>query len=233
MLSPTAQRALDAFGREARWRAASAVEATFSAGGLAFRLKWRPEFRRLHIRADVWEPRVSLRPLDRRGNVGVLEGHAVRIESESGERVASRADPRSEFPYGRRLLWWDALDQLYFAGYAMWNYLTLPTLFLRDDIEWTEVAEHTLEARFPSHLPTHCDVQRFHFDPATGLLREHDYTAEVFGGWARAAHVVLEHGSREALPFASKRRVTPRRGNGQPWPGPVLVWIEMHAWRLV
>ena len=29
------------------------------------------------------------------------------------------------------------LDQAYFAGYAFWNYLTLPALLLRPDVEWT------------------------------------------------------------------------------------------------
>ena len=173
-----------------------------------------------------------MRPIDRRGNVGVLEGHTVRIEDARGDVVASRSDPRSQFPYRRRLFWWDCLDFIYFAGYAFWNYLTLPALLLRDDIDWTEVREGTLKARFPPHLPTHCEVQRFHFDPATGLLRQHDYTAEVFGGWARAAHVILEHGNREGLPFPSKRRVTPRGPGGRPLPGPVLVWIEVQSWEL-
>ena len=58
---------------------------------------------------------------------------------------------------------------------------TFPALLLRDDISWTQIFDNTLEGRFPSHLPTHCEVQRFHFDPASRLLRQHDYTAEAFG----------------------------------------------------
>ena len=232
-LSATADRAVAAYGGGERWRAATAVEATISAGGLAVRTKWRGGFRNLHVRAEVAQPLVQLRPIDRRGSVGILDGQAVRMEDSRGEVVASRADPRSKFPYGRRLLWWDRLDLVYFAGYALWNYLTLPALLLREDIGWTEASESTLEARFPPHLPTHSELQRFHFDPATGLLRQHDYTAEVFGGWAKAAHVVTEHGSWEGIPFPSKRRITPRRPDGRPRRGPVLVWIEVHSWRLL
>ena len=229
----TAERAVAAYGGEARWKTASAVEATITSGGLALRTKWRRGFHELQVKAEVSEPRIRLRPIDRRGSVGVLDGHAVRIENERGDVLASRSDSRSRFPYGRRLLWWDNLDHVYFAGYAMWNYLTFPALLLRDDIEWTEDAANTLEARFPPQLPTHCEVQRFHFDPSTGLLRQHDYTAEVFGGWAKAAHVILEHGTWKELPFPSKRHVTPRGPGGRPLPGPVLVWLEVRDWRLL
>ena len=150
-----------------------------------------------------------------------------------GNVLKSRSESRDKFPYGRRLLWWDALDQTYFAGYALWNYMAFPALLLRDDIEWTEPQEGTLDARFPPHIPTHCEHQRLHFDPVNVLLRRHDYTAEVFGGWAKAAHVILEHGRGDGIPFPSRRRVTPRGPAGRPLPFPVLVWIEVHEWRLL
>lgn len=231
-LSPTARRALEAYGGEERWRTASAVEATLSAGGLAFRLKWQRPLQLLHVRAAVARPHSELRPIDRAGHTGILDGLSVRIEDAAGNVIASREDPRGQFPYGRRLFRWDSLDQTYFSGYATWNYLTLPALLLRDDIEWSEPAPGMLEARFPLHLPTHSQQQRFHFDSETGLLRQHDYTAEVFGGWAKAAHVILEHGSWNGMPFPSRRRVTPRGPSGRPLPGPTLVWIEVHEWRL-
>jgi len=231
---PTAQRALDAYGGEQRWRPASAVEVTISAGGLAFRMKWQRPFRRVRGRIELAPPSARLDPIDRRGRAGVLDGSSVRLEDAAGNVVRSRDDPRSKFPGGRRLLWWDSLDMTYFAGYALWNYLALPALLLRDDIEWTEPKGGTLDARFPPHLPTHSERQSFHFDPETGLLRQHDYTAEVFGGWAKAAHVVLEHATAaDGLAYPSRRRVTPRAADGTPRRGPVLVWIDIHDWRLL
>lgn len=231
-LSPTARRALEAYGGEERWRSATAVEVTLSAGGLAFRLKWRKAFRNVHGRIKLAGPGARLDPIDRRGRIGVLDGTDVRLEDRNGNVLRSRSDPRGKLPYGRRLLWWDALDQTYFAGYALWNYMAFPALLLRDDIEWTEPQEGTLDARFPPHIPTHCEHQRFHFDQETGLLRRHDYTAEVFGGWAKAAHVILEHSRSDGIPFPSRRRVTPRGPGGRPLPFPVLVWIEVHEWQL-
>jgi hypothetical protein len=233
VLSETARRAVEAYGGEARWKAASAVEAIFSAGGEAFVAKRRPFFERASITVPVAAPGARIRPVDRRGHVGVLEGNSVRLEGARGKVIASRTDPRSLFPGGRRAHWWDRLDIAYFAGYAMWNYLTLPALLLRDDIAWREAEPGVLDATFPAHLPTHCPDQRFHFDPSTGLLTRHDYTAEVFGEWARAAHVVLEHGSWEGVPYPSKRRVTPRMPDGHVAENPVLIWIELHEWRLL
>ena len=233
MLSKTAQRALNAYGGESRWRSARGIWATVSAGGWAFRLKLQEPMRGLSVKLEIARPLVRFSRMDRTGTVSVLDGQDVRIESHDGTVLASRTNPRAKFPYGRRLFWWDPLDQAYFSGYALWNYLTLPALLLRDDIQWTEIADGTLEAKFPSHLPTHCERQQFHFDPATGLLRQHDYTAEVFGNWAKAANVVLQHAECDGLRFASRRRVTPRRRDGRPRRFPVLVAIAVHQWTLV
>jgi len=232
-MTPLGVRVIDAYGGRARGEAARTVRLELSAWGWAFRLKWGRPLRRVRVLLDARAPIACITPIDRRGSTGVLDGTAVRIETAGGERVASRLEPRSAFPYGRRALWWDTLDQTYFAGYAAWNYFVFPALLLRPDVAWTQISEQTLEARFPSHLPTHSPVQAFHFD-AQGLLRQHDYTAEVFGGWARAAHVVHAHATNAAgFPYTSRRRVTPRRPDGSPARAPLLVGIEVHAYDVV
>jgi hypothetical protein len=230
---PLCERVLGAYGGAERWQSAAAVEAVVSSGGLAFRLKWQPKLRAVRVRAEVADPRVRLEPIGGDGCVGVLFGHDVQLEDRSGEVLQKRFKARQYFPSGRRLLWWDALDQVYFAGSALWNYLTFPALLMRDDVRWLEKRGTTLAACFRSHLPTHCPLQFFHFDPATFLLKQHDYTAEVFGPWAKSAHVVLAHDSWQGVPYPCKRRVTPRHHSGRPWRWPVLVWIEVHDWRLV
>ena len=220
-----------AYGGESLWRGAKTVNATISSGGLAFLAKFHQGARRLRVEVDPMRPRTKLY-LGLEGLVGLLEGGNVRIENSSGQELAARADARRLFPGGRRWLWWDKLDQLYFTGYALWNYLAFPALLLRDDIVWTAVSSSVLEAIFPPGLPTHSGSQRFHFEPSTGLLRQHDYTAEVFGNWAKAAHVILEHRTWNGIPFAARRRVTLRRPDGAPLPWPVLVWIEVHDWSI-
>jgi hypothetical protein len=231
----TAQRMLDAYGGEDRWRAATAVEARLTIGGLLFRWKRRAQGRwpSVHIRVEAHEPRTRFEPIDRDGNVAVLERHSVRLERPDGLVVDERADARPS-PYGSNLLAWDSIDIGYFFGYTMWNYLALPALLLRDDIEWSERKNDTLEARFPAELPTHSSVQAFHIDPASGRLRQHDYTAEPFGKWAKAAHMIAEHHDFDGLVAPSKRRVKPRDPiSGGPLPFPLLIWADVHEYKLV
>ena len=155
---------------------------------------------------------------------GCLSGRSL------GNHDRPPGNARSFFPYGRRLFWWDSLDQTYFAGYALWNYLVFPALLLRQDIRWEETGPNRLLARFPENIPTHSPVQEFLFDPVSGLLRQHNYTAEVMGGWAKAANAVIAHGTWNGIPYPSHRRVTPRKKDGSPAGGPVLIDLVIHDW---
>jgi hypothetical protein len=100
-------------------------------------------------------------------------------------------------------------------------------------VAWRELGPELLEGAFPPSLPTHCTLQRFHVSRSTGLLVQHDYTADVIGRWARAAHQVLEHRRSEGLAYPSHRRVTPRLPGARPLGFPTLVEIVVHGWRLV
>ena len=155
--------------------------------------------------------------MDAAGESGVLRGgDVISREPARAERSAAGRNARAFFPYGRRIFWWDSLDQTYFAGYALWNYLVFPALLLREDIRWQEPGPNRLMAAFPGSIPTHSPVQEFLFDPTSGLLQQHNYTAEVMGGWARAANVIVEHGAWNGIPYPSHRRVTPRKKDGTP-----------------
>ncbi len=201
MLSSTARQAVEAYGGEQRWRDATALAVVFSAHGWAFRLKLQPPDNQTPVRVEIAQPRVRYPLIGRPGWTAFLDGQSIRLEDPDNRIVEERHHPKENFRKFRRLLWWDDLDRAYFAAYALWNYLTL---LLREDIEWRETAPGRLEARFPAHLPTHCERQSFHFDPATGLLQRHDYTADVFGSWARASNVVLEHDLWNGLPYVSR-----------------------------
>jgi hypothetical protein len=222
---------LAAYGGESIWMTAQRVQATIWTGGLAFAMKFQRGARGVRVEVDLSRPWTKLQ-IGPEGIVGVFDGGDVRIETATGQILASRENPRSLFPGGRRSFWWDRLDQLYFAGYALWNYLAFPALLLREDIVWNQISDWSLEATFPPNLPTHCRSQQFRFDAQTSLLKQHDYTAEVFGNWSRAAHVILEHQTWNQIPFAAKRRVTQRRPNGTPRRWPVLVWIEVRDWSI-
>jgi hypothetical protein len=228
------ERAVAAHGVEA-FDAAREIVVDMSSGGLAFAVRFqRGTLSRFRARVSTGEPRAVFTPYPREGQRGVFERDAVRIESEEGEVVAERKRPREAFRGLRRNIWWDDLDLLHFAGYALWNYTTTPFLFRRPGIEleelepWQEDGERwrRLRARFPPELPTHSREQDFYFDES-GRLRRLDYTAEVIGSWAKAAHYCHEHRDFSGLVVPTRRRVTPRKRNNRARAHPVLVWIEI------
>jgi hypothetical protein len=89
-----------------------------------------------------------------------------------------------------------------------------------------------VQVDFPGELPAHCTRQTFYFDE-TRRLRRIDYTAEVVGGWARAAHLCAGYENFEGLIAPTRRRVLPRGWGRSLLPGPELVVLEVHELRPV
>jgi hypothetical protein len=203
-------------GREA-WESAAEVTVRLRSWGLALTMKRVGEpFREYEARVTVGRPRTVISPYP--GGVGVYERDSVWIESEDGAEVARRDQMRRRFPGFRRRLWWDPLDALYFAGYALWNYFNTPLLLTRCDVE---ERGRSLHVRFPPDVPSHARTTVFHFDER-GLLERLQYTAEVFGKFARANHVCSQHRTFDGLVFPTVRRVTLRGTRG-----PVLIAIDV------
>jgi len=234
-MESTLQKAVKAYGGEALWRDAKYIEATVDTKGLAFQMKRRPVFNGVKIRIDVHQPYARLFPIGKRADIaGILDGPDVRLEDSEGKVIEVRQNARDYFSNIRQVIWWDDLDMSYFGNYAMWNYLALPALLLREDIKWSETKPGSLKAIFPRHLPTHCQTQEFHFDTETGLLKQHDYTAEVISKLAQAANRVTEHAQNERrLMFASKRLVTPRLPTGKALSWPTLIAISIREYNVI
>ena len=238
MTSAVLDQVLEAHGGAERWRAARAIRARVRSGGFLVRTRFPGNrLADYELTVEIGEPAATMDPFPRDGQRGVFERGRVRIETAAGDVLESRDDPRAAFSglSGlRRNLRWDALDSAYFVGYAMWNYLTTPLLLTRDGVTvrdgepWREGAEEwrRLEVDLPDRLDTHSPHQTFYVDSA-GLLRRHDYTAAVVGGWARAAHLLADHREVGGLTFPTRRWVRPRGPGNRVLPGPTLVWIEI------
>lgn len=204
------------------------VSLVLTAGGLAFASKGKARSLR-NLRAQVLLERqcVTFESFPGPGSRGVFEDGDVRIEGQGPiERDRSSARPTS------RKLWWDHLDLLYFAGYALWNYVAVPHRlwdlphhelppWSEQDHEWRRI-----EVQFPPEIHTHSPVQTFYLDDA-GRICRHDYVAEVFGSWARAAHFGSHHLKIGDAWLATRRKVVPRLPNGRALRRPVLVWISL------
>lgn len=231
-LPALAARVLAAYGGRERWLEARSVRATVSVSGVALIIKgWLP-VRHAPVVAELDFPRLRLDRLAGRNTVAWMEGGSTRLATHPGRTLAARGDARSGLRGARRLLWWDRLDVSYFLGYLLWNELTFPRLLLRPDLEWCELDETTLRARFSHALPTHCEEQIFRFDPGSWLLRRHECTADVFGSWARVVTVVLNHREWDGIRCACRYITTPGTAGGHRLRWPVLWSSEVHAWRL-
>jgi hypothetical protein len=232
-LSPTAARALAAYGGEAVWKAATVVESTVTVGGLLFQLKGINIPPHAKITVDVQRPHTVIAPVDESGDIGVLDGFSVMIVAPGGRILEQRADAREHLQNSSLTTQWDRLNLMYFLGYAFWGYYTLPYQLIRTDIEWTELRDGVLQADYATNLPVHSRVQRFWFDTKTGLLRRNDYTPVAADPNARVANVVFEHGVSNGIPYTSKRRVkTSLQQYGWVLPGPDFITIDVESWRL-
>ena len=230
---------IDAHGGLERWRAVKELTLTVSSGGRAFSARHQGKaIRNLQAHVSPHGQRTEFVPYPTAGQSGIFEQGSVRIESDGHGVVAQRSDPRAAFRGIRHRLWWDKLDMLYFCGYALWTYLTIPFILTEPGFEvrelepWEEGDEtwQRIGVTFPSEIHTHCREQTLYFDEQ-GLLRRHDYTAEVFAGWARAAHYCFNYQNFDGLVVPIRRKVHPRRGNNRPLTAVTLVWIEIDGVR--
>jgi hypothetical protein len=211
--------AIEAHGGQTAFDSIDEIGVALRCRGVALPSRGRPRaLRKLDARVDLGSPRVRFLDWPRPGQTGVFDGWECRIEERDGV-VASRTGRR-------RRARWDALDVMHFAGYALWNYMTAPFLFARPGFVVEELPGRRLALTFPEDLPTHSRNQVLYLDETNRITRL-DYTAEVFGQWAKAAHLCLAYASFEGLLIPTRRRVVPRGPGGRPLPGPTLVGITI------
>ncbi|MGD8899301.1 MAG: hypothetical protein PVF39_04445 [Desulfobacterales bacterium] len=230
-------RVIERHGGIDLWATVEQITMQAQTGGIALPLRFKfGAFKNYQAQIRAHEPHVQIRPHPREGMQGIFSGEKVCIETENGESVQQRNNARSVFSDMRHKIWWDHLDAIHFAGYALWNYMTTPFLLCRPEIQlqemppWQENNEtwQRLQATFPPGLLTHSPEQTFYFD-AEGMLKRHDYTALVFGNFAKAAHYSWNHKEVNGIPFPTRRRVFPRRKDGSPLRLVTLVSIDIEA----
>jgi hypothetical protein len=151
-------------------------------------------------------------------HVGIFEGGTVRLERCDGASVVKVDNHRQSFrglAMNRR---WAPLDALYFFGYALTHYHSLPfSLYDARLIRATNTGSRNdqlsvLEVELPADLPTHSRRQSFYFD-ASGRLTRHDYCAEIVGSWARGAHFWKRQEVFNGFPVSMERHVVARLGS--------------------
>jgi hypothetical protein len=228
------QLTIDAHGGLERWRRFEQVSARLRNGGVLWTLKHQQgvidEANVIVALRREWASHSPFPTAELRTS---FEPHRVAIETTDGSVVEERLQPRESFQGHRVETPWDRLQLAYFAGYAMWTYLTTPFLFAMDGVSaeevepWREQGEawRRLQVTFPESIATHSTVQTFYFG-ADGLLRRHDYDADVLGA-TPAAHYVHDYQAVSGILVPTRRRVFGRRPDGRPAPEPLIVSIDL------
>jgi hypothetical protein len=227
--------ALEAHGGLDRWRELETLDARLSVSGGLWRLKGHPEgLPNVSLRVAARHQAVRIAPFHGEEHAGYFQPDRVWIEDEAGVVVQHRANPRASFAGHVRTTPWDDLHELYFIGYAMWNYFTIPFLFAQPGFEVREVDSHcengdkwrSLQVTFPAHIHTHNGFQpggeqTFYFNE-NGLLQRLDYLAV-----GPAAHYCFDHTTFSGLVFPTLRRVVPRAPAGPLVNGPTSVLLQI------
>jgi hypothetical protein len=128
---------------------------------------------------------------------------------------------------------WSTLQLAYFAGTAMWTYLTQPFTFAMDGFKteelepWKENGDEwrRLQVTWPSHLATHSTVQTLYIGD-DGLFRRHDYDVEIMGS-SGAAHYLTEYVESSGIMVPTKHIIYPREPDGNALVDTTLVSIDM------
>ncbi len=230
---------LDAHGGIARWRKLKTIEGDMSiTGALWARRGWSDVLRDVHVTADVWGQMVSYQPFTDPGMRSVYRPDYAAVETSDGKLIRDRRNPRAAFDGHSVETKWDDLDLAYFSGYAIWNYLNSPFLFLLPGVEteeiepWDEHGEQRrrLKVTFPDSIATHCSEQVFHIG-SDGLISRLDYSAAVTGG-VPIAHYSSDYRDFDGIKIATRRRAYRRNPDGTALVNFIAVAIDIADIRL-
>jgi hypothetical protein len=228
------QRTIDAHGGFEGWRRFKHVSAHLRTGGVLWAVKHQQGvLDDVNVQVALHREWASHAPFLEPNLRTSFEPHRVAIETTDGTVIEERLRPRDSFAGHGLDTPWDRLQLAYFAGYAMWTYLTTPLLFAMAGVSteelspWHESGEtwRRLKVTFPPGIATHSTVQMFYVG-SDGLLKRHDYDADVLGG-TPAAHYVHEYDEFSGILVPTKRRVLGRRPDGTPAPDPLIVTIDL------
>lgn len=227
---------LAAYGGVGRWQQIDTIAIHQNVGGVLWSLKQVDGILdESTVEIRVQEQRAWHRPLPEPGMRSAYTPDRVVIESDDDahREVQTLRDPRASFAGHTLTTPWSPLQLAYFAGYAMWTYLsepyslTFPGVHTEELGDWHEDGQtwRRLGVRYPDTIATHSADQVLYVD-SDGLLRRRDYQVDVAGG-TPAAHYMDEHREFDGIVLPVKRVVHGRDEHGRKVPEPITVSIDI------
>ncbi|KWF13199.1 hypothetical protein WL82_05985 [Burkholderia ubonensis] len=231
-MSTLLERAVRAHGGIDNWAQLRQASAVLDIGGAVWHLKGQPDmFRNIEAIADLRQQHVVITS-QAGGWQGTFTPGMVHIDALDAHATQACRAPRTAYGGHTQETPWDRLHALYFTGYALWTYLTIPFLytlpgFQTEELsEWIENGEvwRRLKVTFPDSIASHAREQISYFGE-DGLLRRHDYTVDVMGG-ARGANYASDYRNVGGVMVPMSRRVFAYDDSGQKVDVPLLVSID-------
>jgi hypothetical protein len=225
---------IEAHGGLERWKQLDAVSVHGANGGALWALKGQAGVvDDVFVRASLHEERESHHPFGAPDRRSVFTPQRVAIETTAGEVVEALEQPRASFAGHTVETPWTTLQLAYFAGTAMWTYLTQPFTFALPGFEtteldpWQEAGEEwrRLRVTWPGYLATHSTEQTLYVG-SDGLFRRHDYDVEIAGN-NPAAHYLSDYIEVAGIMVPTSHRILPRAAGGQALSDPLLVSIDV------
>jgi hypothetical protein len=227
---------LAAYGGESRWKQVETIKIHQIVGGVLWPLK--------QVDGIINDSTVEIRVQEQRAWHRPFTGSTLR-SSYSPNRVAIESDddsastveeliaPRDSFAGHTLTTPWSPLQMAYFAGYAMWTYLSEPYSLTFPGVETEELGEwneggqiwRRLGVRYPADIGTHSADQVLYVD-SDGLLRRRDYQVDIAEA-SSAAHYMDDHREFDGIIIPVKRVVHGRDEDGHPVPEPITVTIDI------
>src|SRR5499425_1150785 len=228
-------RILDAHGGMDRWRDLEKVEATIVAGGGFYPLKGMiNDATPRRLTAWLHQQRSSVLPFGAPDQRTMFTPERIAIEKLDGTVLAERQAPKDSFAGHQMSTPWDPLHRAYFDGEAVWTYLTTPFLLAMDGVRveetepWREGAEEwrVLRAYFPGSIETHSFIQDFFFGESDLMLRRHDYSVNIAGGFP-ASQLTSNYAVANGIHLPTRRRAYTRGPDRRPIQEMLMVAIDL------
>jgi hypothetical protein len=232
--------AIEAHGGLERWKQVRQISASLSVSGPSFKQRGPVgeafAARPMRVLVDTHEQRVVIEPFMASGQKGIYRPHQAVVESSEGRLVED--NPRDTLKTVALGHQWTAPQMLYFIGYSLWMYFTLPYSFLADGVEceevepWVEAGEtwRALKVTYPDSYPSHSTQQVHYFDDQ-GLMRRQDYTVDVRQNLG-AAHYIEGHQTFDGFVFPTRRRIYARGADRTPLRDKLLIAADLGDYKL-
>lgn len=225
--------ALNGHGGLDRWNEYKTISARLTQGGVLWALKQQAGvLDEVDVVADLHTERVSHGPFGEPPVHTEFTPDRMAIESADDLVLEELLQPRASFAGHVQTTPWSRLQLGYFAGTAMWTYLTQPFSFtmpgfvVEEGNPWTEDGKtyRTMHVTWPSYLATHNPDQVLYLDE-DGLIRRHDYTVEITGN-TEAAHYMSDYMIVSGIKVPTRHRIYPRGADGKADPDLLIVSID-------